>query len=177
MAMSTAVAPALGVKLVWPAPQVPSSMRSVPAPGVVVAGTAVPVASVCTLASACTSTVYVPAAERWSVAETAVLDELVVVWPQVVAARQLGGEVAQGRDGALDLAVLGDRALDRRRLGLQRGERLLLDRHQLGDDRVDVQAAADACRTDRAMGDTFLFKAPRSTADRMRQSRPSAART
>ena len=57
IATSIALAPAFGVKLVCPAPQVPSSMRNVPAPGVVVSGAGAPVAIVCTLASAETSTV------------------------------------------------------------------------------------------------------------------------
>ena len=91
------------------------------------------------------------------------------------AAGQLGGEIAQGRDGALDLAVLGNGALDRRFLRLQHRQRFLLDRHQLGDDRIDVQAAADPCRTDRRHGAT-LFKAPRSGGP-MRSISAGAART
>ena len=54
--MSTAVAVGLAVKLVWPAPQVPSSMCRLPAPASAVDEAATPVASVCTLASDCTST-------------------------------------------------------------------------------------------------------------------------
>ena len=54
-AMSIGVASAFAVKLVWPVPQVPSSMRSVPPPRAVPAG-CTPVARVCTLASFCTST-------------------------------------------------------------------------------------------------------------------------
>jgi hypothetical protein len=64
-------------------------MCSVPAPGVVVAGTALAVAIVCTLASACTSTVYEPALELLLAALTAVLDELVTVWPQVLVPASL----------------------------------------------------------------------------------------
>ena len=78
-------------------------MWSVPAPGVVVAGTAVPVAIVWTLASSCTSTVYEPAAELLVVAETAVLDELVTVWPQVV---ELASLLARSRSVETALLIL-----------------------------------------------------------------------
>ena len=78
-------------------------MRSVPAPGIVVAGTAVPVAIVWTLASAWTSTVYEPAAELLVVAETAVLDELVTVWPQVV---ELASLLARSRRVETALLIL-----------------------------------------------------------------------
>ena len=53
--MSTAVAPALGVKLVCPAPQVPSSMCSVPSPTSASAEAYTPVALDCTEARRCTS--------------------------------------------------------------------------------------------------------------------------
>ena len=55
--MSTAVAPVFGAKLVWPAPQVPSSMCRVPVPTVVVLDANTPDASVCALASFWTSRV------------------------------------------------------------------------------------------------------------------------
>ena len=74
-----------------------------PAPGVVVAGTAAPVAIVWTLASACTSTEYEPAAELLVVAETAVLDELVIVWAQVV---ELASLLARSRSVETALLIL-----------------------------------------------------------------------
>jgi hypothetical protein len=77
--------------------------------------------------------------------DTAVASLVVpTVCPQVLPAGQRGGRVAQGRQARLDLSVGRQLGLQRGRLGLQLGERHLLDRHQLGDDAVDVQAAADA---------------------------------
>ena len=56
MLTSSAVLPALAVKLAWLAPQVPSSMRNVPAPGVAELEANTPLASDCAAASDCTVT-------------------------------------------------------------------------------------------------------------------------